>query len=254
MLPARMLAIVALAALPALAGCLPRGDAHRPIPLDVRPAARPPATTLVVILPGRRDDLGSLRRAGIADVFARRMPHAEVVLAEATLPYYFERTLTQRLHDEVVAPARARGIREVWLVGASLGGLGSVRHALDHPGDVDGLVLLAPYLGDAPLLREIAARGGLRAWDPGAPEPVTSDNVAAETWKALARWSRDPASAPQIFVAYGRDDPLAEAATLIAELVPRDRLLMRDGGHRWSVWTPAADEIARRIEAERRAR
>lgn len=227
-----------------IAACAPFGDANQPLAL-ARVVAPHDADTLVIVLPGRRDDLASLRGSGIADVFARHWPRAEVVLAEATLAYYVAGGLADRLHREVVAPAKARGIERVWLVGASLGGFGAIRYADEHPGEVEGLVLLAPYLGDAALQRGIAARGGLIAHDPGVPErPVTRDNVDTETWKTLARWARDRDSAPRIWVAYGREDPFAAAAPLMRELAGDARVIVREGGHAWRVWVPAADEIA----------
>ena len=227
-------------------GCAPFGDASAPLPVE-RVVAPRDADTLVVVLPGRRDDLGSLRRSGIAGVFARRWPSAEVVLVEATLAYYHAGGLADRLHREIVLPAKARGLERIWLVGASLGGFGAIRYADEHPAGVAGLVLLAPYLGDEALQRSIAAGGGLRAHDPGVPQrPVTRENVDAETWKSLARWSRDRDAAPQVWVAYGRDDPFAQAAPLMRELAGEERVLVRDGGHAWRVWVPAAEEIASR--------
>lgn len=223
------------------------GDARLALPVETTPAAVLPAQTLVVVLPGRHDDVDTLVESGIAEEFTRRWPGAEVVLAGATMAYYRDRSVTRRLHDEVIAPARARGVREVWLCGASMGGLGAMLHVIDYPEDVDGLVLLAPYLGEPELIREIAEGGGLRAFDRGPAVPLTRDNFGVEIWKRLAQWSRDPSSGPQVWIAYGRDDRLAKAAPLLQELVPAERLLIRDGGHKWRVWTPAAGEIAERI-------
>ena len=230
-----------------LSACAPFGDAKSPLPLEVAPASESPARTLVVVLPGRRDDVDTLRDVGIARAFTQRWPHAEVVLAGATMAYYRDGSVTRRLHDEVIAPARARGVREVWLCGASMGGLGAMLYALEYPGEVDGLVLLAPYLGEPELIRGIAEGGGLRGWDPGPARPVTRDNFGVEVWKRLAQWAREPDAGPEIWIAFGREDRLAKAAPLLAELVPGDRLLIRDGGHQWRVWTPAAAEIAARI-------
>ena len=230
-----------------LSACAPFGDARLPLPLETVPATASPARTLVVVLPGRRDELDTLREAGIARAFTQRWPHAEVVLAGATMAYYRDGSVTRRLHDEVIAPARARGVREIWLVGASMGGLGAMLHAIEHPGDVDGLVLLAPYLGEPELIRGIAEGGGLRAWDAGPAQTVTRENFGVEVWKRLAQWAREPESGPELWIAFGREDRLARAAPLLAELVPGDRLLIRDGGHKWRVWTPAAEEIAARI-------
>ena len=58
----------------------------------------------------------------------------------------------------MIAPARARGYAGVWLAGASMGGMGTLLYERSRPGELDGLVLLAPYLGDRGLLEESLAR------------------------------------------------------------------------------------------------
>jgi pimeloyl-ACP methyl ester carboxylesterase len=90
-----------------------------------------------------------------------------VILADATFAYYREGNLIERLHDEVVAPALRAGYRKVWLTGASLGGMGALLYEQQHPGEMAGIVLFAPFLGDRSLLREIDSAGGPRAWNPG---------------------------------------------------------------------------------------
>ncbi|MEP6791725.1 MAG: hypothetical protein ABI907_10160, partial [Ramlibacter sp.] len=47
-----------------LLGCFPRGDPSRPIPTELV-AAPTTARRLVVVLPGRADDIADLRRSGI---------------------------------------------------------------------------------------------------------------------------------------------------------------------------------------------
>ena len=78
-----------------------------------------------------------------------------------------------RLREDVIGPARSGGYSTIWLVGISLGGLGAGLYTGHYPGDVASLVLLAPFLGEAPIIEEIAAAGGVRTWNPG--EMATSD-------------------------------------------------------------------------------
>ena len=70
------------------------------------------------------------------------------------------RTLPLRLHLDVVLPASARGRQKIWLVGTSLGAMGSLAYVKRYPETVAGVVLLGPYLGEEPILDEIERAGG----------------------------------------------------------------------------------------------
>ncbi|HSM10628.1 MAG TPA: alpha/beta hydrolase-fold protein [Lysobacter sp.] len=225
-----------------LAACTARGDVSRPIPtaLILAPQA---AQRLVVVLPGRADDLDMLQRGGIAEAVHQHWPDADVLLAELTMPYYLQGTAPQRLHDEVIAPARRRGYREVWLSGASMGGMGSVMYDRSYPGEVDGIILLAPYLGDRPILREIAEAGGVERWDPGPPQAIGQDNWQHEMWRHLQTWADSPDRTRNVWLAYGERDRLRSAMPLLVPLLPPEQVLVRPGGHAWRVWSPALGEV-----------
>lgn len=230
-----------------LLGCYPKGDPSRPIPTTLV-AAPQKAQRLVVVLPGRGDDLGGLSSSGIAQAVQSAWPDADVVLTGLALGYYMQGQAERRLHDEVIAPARKRGYEEVWLVGASLGGMGALMYDRAHPNEVDGIVLMAPYLGEKPLLHEIAAAGGIAEWKPRpAPAVVDADNFQYELWRHLQTWSRHPDKAKNVWLAYGDRDRLREAMPLLVPLLRKEQVLVRDGGHAWSVWSPATNDILTQV-------
>jgi alpha-beta hydrolase superfamily lysophospholipase len=68
------------------------------------------------------------------------------------------------LHDAVIAPGMARGYRRLWLLGISVGGMGALLYTAARFASVDGLVLLAPFLGTPGTLAEVSAAGGITAW------------------------------------------------------------------------------------------
>lgn len=230
-----------------LSGCIQMGDPSKPIPTFLVHAPSEPRR-LVVVLPGRADDLADLRKSGIAQAVQSAWPDADVILTGLALGYYMQGRADQRLHDEVIVPARRRGYAQVWLVGASLGGMGAVLYDRAYPNDVDGLVLLAPYLGDKEILSEVTAAGGVPAWrPPPAQKTLTADNFQQELWRHLQGWSRRPSVARNVWLVYGTDDPLREAMPLVAPLLPPGHALLRDGGHDWLVWSPAARDVLLRI-------
>jgi pimeloyl-ACP methyl ester carboxylesterase len=240
-----------LGALLALTGCMPIRDADQPIATHLVRATAP-ATRLVVVLPGRADDLNALRNSGMAEAIQGQWPDADVLLAELTLSYYRQGRAPERLHAEVIAPARERGgYREVWLAGASMGGMGVLLYDRLHPGAMDGLVLLAPYVGDRKLLREIGAAGGIAQWNAGPPREVNADTWQRELWRHIQGWSRDPQQADRVWLAYGDRDRLRNAMPLLIPALSQDQVLVREGGHTWTVWSPAIGEVLRRADAKR---
>ena len=226
-----------------LVGCFPRGDPAKPIPTALINAPEK-SRRLVVVLPGRADDLKGLGESGIAQAIQSAWPDADVVLTGLSLGYYMENEADQRLHDEVIVPARRRGYAQVWLVGASLGGLGALMYDRAHPNELTGMVLLAPYLGDKPLLSAIASAGGIAAWQPPTrPAAVTADNFQQELWRHLQTWSRQPVAARDVWLAYGNTDSMREAMPLLIPLLPAGHVLVREGGHEWRVWSPATRAV-----------
>lgn len=148
-----------------LSACYPIGNASVPIPTAFI-AAPQPAHKLVVFLPGRGDDLAGLQKSGIAQIIQRDWPDADVELAGLTMAYYTDGQSTRRLHDEVLAPALKHGYREIWLAGTSLGGMGALTYDRDYPGEIDGMLLMAPYLAMAASRKRssnrVDSRSGIR--------------------------------------------------------------------------------------------
>ncbi len=232
-----------------LLGCFPRGDPSKPIPLAQIDAPQK-AQRLVVVLPGRADSLDDMRRSGIAQAVHSAWPDADVILTGLALGYYMEGQAEKRLHDEIIAPARGRGYRQVWLVGASLGGMGAVMYDRTYPGAVDGMVLLAPYLGEKPLLRQIASAGGIASWQaPAVPAAVDADSFQQEMWRHLQTWSREPGKAKNVWLAYGDKDGFRDSMPLVAPLLPAGQALVRPGGHDWVAWSAVTREILTRVRA-----
>lgn len=233
------LATLALAAL-LLAGCA--------VPVRTYQAEPQRASdTLVVVLPGLGSDIDTLDDAGIAPAIQAAWPDADVMLAGATVAFHLNGRLTRHLHEDVMVPARAQGYRTIWLVGASMGGRGALLYEHDYPGEVDGLVVLAPLLDDRDLAEEIERDGGLQHWHPARPERMNADNFQRELWRMAHEWT--PERAQHVWLVCGSSDWLKPSADLLAQKLPASHYLVRPGGHKWVVWTPATHEIFARVGA-----
>lgn len=232
-------------------GCTYFRKPSGPIPTYAAPAPSP--TTggpLVVVLPGRGDDLDDLKKTGIATTIQNAWPQATVLLAGATLPYYTEGRLAERLHQEIIEPARRRGYSQIWLAGASMGGMGVLLYEHDHPGEVTGLLLMAPFMGNPSQVEAVTQAGGPAAWDPGPrPVAVDSDNYQREIWRVVKSWNVDKIRAAQVWLVCGDQDRLLDSAKLIAPLLPVGHFVQGSGGHDWAVWDAGAGQVFARIAA-----
>jgi len=238
-----------------LAACSAGGDITRPIPTRWVSATQTPHR-LVVMLPGRGDDLQSLGKRGIAQTIHRHWPDADVVLTGLTMPFYREGRAAQRLHNEVLAVARRRHYDQVWLIGISLGGMGALLYDRAYPGEIDGMLLISPYLGDEAIYREIQAAGGLDRWQPGPVQALSEANYQRELWRYVQGWSGNPGRTASIWVAYGDRERFRDRIALLAGQLPPGHAFELPGHHNWTLWQPAAAtllEHAREMPAPSKA-
>lgn len=217
-------------------GWLPREPAA-PVPVRrFASACGDPVTTLLVLLPGRGMTMGELEREGFVEAVRAQQLAVDLVLVDAHLAYYKNQTVVQRLHDDVIARARAEGYRQVWLAGISLGGLGALIYADEHPQDVAGTLLLAPYLGEPEATREVAAAGGLLHW-PAPVGPLPDTAFDRRLWRSLqTRLRAGRTGDSPVFLGYGLQDRLSPSHALLAAALPPGHVFTAAGGHDWNPW------------------
>ncbi|MGQ0801573.1 MAG: alpha/beta hydrolase-fold protein [Pseudomarimonas sp.] len=241
-----------IAVLLALFGCGNLGNPELPIPTKtILGKGEPDQKTLVIVLPGRRDNVEVMQEYGVAEAIHAGWPEVDVQLTSATLAYYMDGGLAARMRRQLLEPARAEGYQRIVVMGASMGGMGSLIVDQANPGMLDHVVLMAPYLGERKLLSEIADAGGVLEWQAG-PEPAAmdSDNFERELWRHIQNVGRDAQSRARIWLAYGADDRLANTVPVIAPALDAAQILPRDGGHNWVVWNGAATDVFSRLRKQ----
>lgn len=218
-------------------GCTWYRPTRTPLPTVTFQAGRAGESVYALLLPGRGDVPRDYARARFPERLVEAGFRGEIVAADAHLQYYLQGGVIDRLHQDVVRP---RVDRAPWLVGISLGGLGALLFEKEHPGTARGLVLIAPYLGEPGLIREIEDAGGLAAWEPGSFSPD-------DTQRALWAWIKAGGLARvPVYLAWGRSDRFARANRLLAGILPPGQVVEVPGGHTWSAWKPAFDALVAR--------
>ncbi len=170
-----------------LAGCVALMPAPAPLRTVAYESSQQPAKCLFVLLPGAGDPAERFRDQGVV----RRPPEQRPI----------NRHPRNRRDDRLLHEGNAgrsprgrchrsregsRGYQEIWLVGPSMGGLGSLLYSRVHSADVTGVLVIAPFLGDRDLIEEIAAAGTLNQWQaPPRVDTMSRDNYQRELWRWL---------------------------------------------------------------------
>jgi pimeloyl-ACP methyl ester carboxylesterase len=217
-----------------------------PAPIPMRAIDHPrtseePARCLLVLLPGMGDSAEDFTEHAFVSEVRKRNLSIDIVAAEATFGYYAKGIFPKRLHDDVVAPRMARATKpyaEIWLAGVSMGGMGTMLYARERPpGEVTGTLAIAPYMGEDELVESIYAAGGLATWRPPARvDPLTEDTWQGELWRYVQAVSQGKEEGPLLHLAYGIDDRLARADALLAAVLPKPRVYVGPGEHKWTTW------------------
>jgi pimeloyl-ACP methyl ester carboxylesterase len=197
----------------------------------------PQPKCLVVLLPGAADDMTAFEEVGMLQTLRNSGLSFDVIASNATLGYYVKNAFVVRLHDDVLTPALAKKpYAHVWLVGPSMGGFGTLFYAEHHPDQVDGVIAFAPFLGDAPLAKEIRESGGLAKWSAPAVQPSNEDNYQRQLWRWLQEVTEGKTKGPDIYVGWGLSDGLGNTDELLADALPTGHSMTTEGGHDWPPW------------------
>lgn len=194
------------------------------------PAAHPnQAATRILCLPGAYNAAEDFLRAGFDAAVSRRGLPLDLEFIDLELRYLGDDGALQELRSEIVLPLRKAGIA-VWLAGISLGGLLALDFAASHAGELAGLCLLAPYLGNRMLIEEIVQAGGLKHWQPGE---LAETDAERRIWRYIKNRRMDAAP---LYLGFGREDRFSPALQLLAGMLPAESVQVIEGGHDWRTW------------------
>jgi pimeloyl-ACP methyl ester carboxylesterase len=204
-----------------------------------------PAKLLIVLIPGAYEVPRDLQGAGFLAAVRDRGLAIDIALVAPQLAHVTDRSVLARLHSELVRPARSSGRMAVWFAGISLGGFLALLYAAEHTTELDGICLLAPYLGNRMITTEICGFQSLADWSTGTSGIQDELTEERRVWRYIA--SRTP-SAPLIhYLGFGREDRFATAQHLLAAQLPPRAVDVVDGGHEPKVWRQLWDRLLDRL-------
>jgi pimeloyl-ACP methyl ester carboxylesterase len=187
------------------------------------------APTQMIWLPGAYHSAQDFLNEGFADAVRNRQVPLDLTFVDLEMQHLDDRETLERLRREIVLPALKSGV-SVWLGGISLGGLIALHYASSYSDEFVGLCLLAPYLGNRMLTREIAAAPGLLAWEP-------KELAEADEERRIWRYIKRRPDSRLMYLGFGQDDRFSAAHRLLAGALPPDSVDVVAGGHEWRTWT-----------------
>jgi pimeloyl-ACP methyl ester carboxylesterase len=187
---------------------------------------------LLLMLPGAKNTPQQLVENGfIRELRERRLP-VDVLALNAHVDLYLERADIERVLHHTLDEVRAQGYRRIWLLGISLGGSGAMICATQRMAEIEGVFLLAPFLGTRGIIAEVEAAGGLRHWRAGEIGSRDYERVLLEKIQGHALEDRFP----PVYLGYGSEDRYRAASIMLSDRLAQPRVLVMSGGHDWETW------------------
>jgi len=197
---------------------------------------------LLVMLPGAGIEAQDFAAQGLVAAAQAGGQIVDVIAAKPDQALYLEGAIAPVLQERILTPARAAGYARLWLLGISLGGMGALSCAAARPADIEGLILLAPFLGTHGTMAEITRAGEFAGW-----RPETSAATPPE--RAIISWLQTRlggAPGPQIWLGHATRDRFSAGHRLLAAALPPARTVLVEGGHDWPAWHAAFQALLAR--------
>lgn len=191
------------------------------------PAPSGAADLLLIMLPGAGIEAPDFFAQGMITATHEFYPSADIIVAQPDMGLYLEDGVTKILHEQIIAPALARGHTRIWFLGISLGGMGALLYASTHQQNTEGLLLLAPFIGTRGTVAGLLRAGSLTSWR-------AENSIATLPEQRLLTWLQTHTL--PIYLGYGTEDRFSPAHELLAQHLPPEHVTTTPGGHDWPSW------------------
>ena len=192
-----------------------------------------PNRVLVVLLPTIKGKGLHYEKHGFVEAVRERGFEADLKVLDVNPLLYLQGRIVDVVKTEIVDPAIDSGYKKIILVGISLGGHGALLYVTKASQDIDGVVVIAPFIGGFFINDVIKSAGGLSRWE--ECPPIEWD-YACDMWKLLKDYLSVSKNPDKIILGFGLEDGFAESNQLLASQLPARNVFRVSGGHDWATW------------------
>jgi hypothetical protein len=201
------------------------------------PSVRYPGMTgkrsFVVLFPGIGGKGSDYETRGFLDEVWERGFEASMEVLDVKPSLYLGGRIIELVKTEVIEPAKAEGFEEFYLVGISLGGHGALLYATEYPEDIDGIVIIAPFISGNLASGAIDKAGGLDTWEDC---PFLAWPHACNLWKSLKDYVSDSRNQRKVVLGFGTEDIFVDQCRILADVLLPEQVFTVSGGHDWATW------------------
>ena len=186
--------------------------------------------SLVVLFPTMGGKGSHYETQGFLDEVWERDFEASMEVLDVKPSLYLGSRIVELVKTEVIEPAKAEGYKEIYLIGISLGGHGALLYATTHPEDIDGIVVLAPFISGDLVSEAIEEAGGLDTWEDC---PFLGWEYACNVWKSLQVYVSDSENQKKIVLGFGREVKFVDQFRVRADVLLPEQVFTVPGGPDW---------------------
>lgn len=186
---------------------------------------------LIIFIPGLYDSVDKFKKESFFHYARQAGVEADMVAISINVGHLSERVMVRRIRKDVFRIIRNDGYKNIWIVGLSLGGLSSLVYLQHHEKDLCGVVVLAPFLADDRLIKEVKKFNGIKKWVPAAEKIKDSiDDQINSLWT----WLTIKNDFSNIYLGYGKQDRYIVGSHLLEAFLDESHVVAVDGEHDWA--------------------
>jgi hypothetical protein len=197
--------------------------------------------SLVVLLPTMGGKGSHYETQGFLDEVWERGFEASLEVVDVKPSLYLGSRIVELLKTEIIEPAKTEGFEHFFLVGTSLGGHAVLLYATEYPEDVDGVVILAPFISGDTASKSIDEAGGLETWEDC---PFIAWTHACNLWKSLKVYVSDPKNQSKVVLGFGTEDTFVDQCRILSDVLLPEQVFTVSGGHDWATWKKLFIKVA----------
>jgi len=196
---------------------------------------------LVVLIPTIGGKGSHYETQGFLDEVWERGFEASLEVVDVNPSLYLGSRIVELLKTEIIEPAKTEGFEHFFLIGISLGGHAVLLYATEYPEDVDGIIVLAPFISGDKASEAIDEAGGLETWEDC---PFLALTHACNLWKSLRVYVSDPKNQRKLVLGFGTEDTFVDQCRILADELLPEQVFTVSGGHDWETWKKLFIKVA----------